>query len=144
MLFKNEHTVTNKKATPHFFKGAPTAILQSCPGSPCGGFMPGAVVVGAPDDGVTVGVNAGVEAGAEIVTGEGADDGLVILEIVAGAAGFWPGGEFKGEPTAISQRWPGSPCAGFIPAAVAVAGCCCIEAPSIVAGNVPLASVDGI
>ena len=29
-------------------------------------------------------------------------------------------GEFNGAPTAISQRWPGWPCAGFNPAATVV------------------------
>ena len=37
------------------------------------------------------------------------------------AAGF-AGAEFRGAPTAISQRWPGCPCGGFIPGAVFVAG----------------------
>ena len=30
-----------------FFNGAPTAMVQSCPGCPWGGFIPGAVTTGA-------------------------------------------------------------------------------------------------
>jgi hypothetical protein len=53
-------------------------------------------------------VGAGVEAGVAAVT-------------CGAAALVAPGGEFKGAPTAISQRWPGFPCSGFSPA-VAFAG----------------------
>jgi hypothetical protein len=35
------------------FKGSPTAISQRCPGCPCAGFIPGAVLVAV---GTTVGV----------------------------------------------------------------------------------------
>ena len=32
----------------YFGNGEPTGVPQTCPGCPCGGFMPGAVAVGAP------------------------------------------------------------------------------------------------
>ena len=62
------------------FKGAPTAISQRCPGSPCLGFRPFAAV------GVVV---------LAVV-------GFVVLVALAGV-------EFSGAPTAISHLWPGCP-----------------------------------
>ena len=50
------------------FKGAPTFISQRWPGCPCGGFMPGAVVVDA-----VVAVTCGV------VTGIVVPDGIIVL-----------------------------------------------------------------
>lgn len=86
-------------------------MAQSCPGSPCGGLMPGGV-----DDLPccpsleNVGAATGVEGGAE---NEGVIVGalLVVLLIVV-VAGI-VGSESNGAPTGISQRCPGSPCAGF-------------------------------
>ena len=79
--------------------------------------MPGAVVaVGA----------GGAEAGAGgtcIVVG--AIDGALRFGFATtegadvGAEGV-AGGELRGAPTAMSQRCPGSPCGGFIPAAVVI------------------------
>lgn len=37
---------------------------------------------------------------------EGVMFGVIVVEAPVGAL-------FNGAPTAISQRWPGSPCAGF-------------------------------
>jgi hypothetical protein len=72
-------------------KGAPTATAQSWPGCPCGGLRPAPVVLCA--EGV---VNDG--GGLKVGTG-----------VLAGAAFVAAGAEFKGAPTSISQRWPGSP-----------------------------------
>ena len=96
----------------YFFKGCPTAIAQSCPGSPCGGLMPGGV-----DDLPccpsieNVGGVAGFEVGVEK---EGVIAGalLVVLLIVV-VAGVVVGSESNGAPTGISQRCPGSPWGGF-------------------------------
>ena len=79
-------------------------MAQSCPGCPCGGFIPGAVAAGGVATGVCVG------------------DGVLNVgaEVTAGAAA---GGELSGAPTAISQRCPGWPCSGFMPAATGVAAC---------------------
>ena len=79
------------------FNGAPTAISHLCPACPCGGFMPGAVLAGAAAVGVI------------LVIVEGA-----CCEEVVIFAGW-----FNGAPNAISHLWPGCPCGGFIPGAVA-------------------------
>ena len=70
------------------FKGAPTAISQRWPGSPCGGFMPGKVFC-------VFGICFMVTCGCAFA---------VIICVCAGT-----GLLFKGAPTAISQRWPGWP-----------------------------------
>ena len=54
--------------------------------------------------------------GVEINGGAAMVAGAAVVVTVAGAAGLL----FKGAPTAISQRWFGSPCGGFIPGAVFV------------------------
>lgn len=75
------------------FNGAPTAISQRWPGSPCLGFIPVAV--------------------AEFVL---SFIGLVFIGVLVTAGellDFVAGEEFNGAPTAISQRWPGSPCLGL-------------------------------
>ena len=46
-----------------YFSGAPTGFAQSCPGSPCGGFMPGAVFPGLAGFGVAI-------TGAELIAGD--------------------------------------------------------------------------
>ena len=69
------------------FNGAPTAMSHRCPGWPCGGFMPGAVLTG-------------VISLAIAVPGF---DGVTVIG-VALEAGDVPGGEFNGAPTAMSQR----------------------------------------
>ena len=66
-------------------------------------------------------VTTGVVAGAETGAGEGV--GVVKTGAEAGEAAevaLAGGSELSGAPTGISQRWPGSPCGGFIPAGVAV------------------------
>jgi hypothetical protein len=81
--------------------------------------MPGAVVVVGVPEGGGVGVAGGAVTGAigvveklgVVTTAPGAG--------VGAAAGF-EGGELSGAPTAMSQRWPGCPCGGFMPGAVAV------------------------
>ena len=65
------------------FKGAPTAISQRWFGSPCGGFIPGAVFT-------LFGTSVIVTCGCAFT---------VVPAVVAGA-----GLLFKGAPTAISQR----------------------------------------
>ena len=46
--------------------------------------------------------------------------GVTIVDCVVApvVVGFFPGGEFKGAPTEMSQRCPACPCGGFIPFAV--------------------------
>lgn len=67
--------------------------------------MPGAVTVGAAGCGFAAG-------GAKLAAGAG----------VTVALPAWPcGTEFNGAPTGISHLWPGCPCGGFMPGAVAVA-----------------------
>ena len=66
------------------FKGAPTAISQRWFGSPCGGFMPGAVLVGV---GTCVVVTNGCA--------------FTVAPVVVGAGA---GLLFNGAPTDISQR----------------------------------------
>jgi len=112
----------------YFLSGDPTGIAQSCPGWPCGGFIPSAV-------GVTVAAGACTGAGDEVMVGAGlppgvdnAPDGGVTTCVGAGAA---PAGEFNGAPTAISQRWPGSPCAGFSPAVWPWAAGAVMPGPSV-------------
>ena len=97
--------VTAAGAAGLLFKGAPTAISQRWFGSPCGGFMPGAVFV-------VVGTSFIVTCGCA----------LTVVGCVATGAGLL----FKGAPTEISQRWPGCPCGGFIPGAVAVCAAVCV------------------
>jgi hypothetical protein len=82
------------------FNGAPTAISQRCPGSPWAGFIPGATAV--------------VATGCAILSEE------MFIGVVPLVAGSGAGLLFKGAPTEMSQRWPGSPWAGFIPAATGV------------------------
>ena len=94
--------VTVAGAAGLLFKGAPTAISQRWFGSPCGGFIPGAVFVGVGTSFIVICGCCGV-----VLTAVGG--------VVAGA-----GLLFNGAPTEISQRWPGCPCGGFIPGAVAV------------------------
>jgi len=85
------------------FNGAPTAISQRWPFCPCGGFIPGLVTT--------------VEEFVFTITGE--------EELVTAGFGIdLLGVEFKGAPTAISQRWPGWPCGGFIPEAFWFEFCC--------------------
>lgn len=75
------------------FNGAPTAISQRWPGSPCLGFIPVAV--------------------AEFVLSF-IGLGFICVVVTAGELfDFVAGDEFSGAPTAISQRWPGSPCLGL-------------------------------
>lgn len=76
--------------------------------------MPGAVLTE-----VTAGDGAVILTGGE-TTGfiAGVPEGVVTRALASGA-------ELSGAPTAISHRWPGSPCAGFIPFAVAVIACGC-------------------
>lgn len=75
------------------FKGAPTAISQRWPGSPCLGFIPVAV-----DEFELSFIGLGFIC-VVVTAGE-------LLEFVVGD-------ELSGAPTAISQRWPGSPCFGL-------------------------------
>ena len=120
---------------PHFFpiesaclfSGAPTAIAQSCPGCPCGGFIPGAVTTGAGGVEGVEGAAGGTVTGANgFGANEGVgmpDDGEAGTSEGAGAgagAGGVAGGESSEAPTLISQRCPGCPCGGFVPGAVAV------------------------
>ena len=65
------------------------------------------------------------------------DAGAVVT--VVGAAGLL----FNGAPTAISHRWPGSPCGGFMPGSVftlvgtsviVTCGCAGTVVPVVVAG----------
>lgn len=96
----------------YLFRGAPTAIEQSWPGCPCGGFMPGATVP--PCAG---GVNCGT--------------GLR----------FGCGGRLREAPTGMSQRWLGAPCGGLTAAVVfwVLAGCVCAGAVTAGAlGAVPV------
>lgn len=70
-----------------WLKDEPTGMSHLCPGCPCGGFMPGAV----------------------FTTG-----GVVVTVAVPGFAAVAVGvavftGWLKGEPTGMSQRWPGCP-----------------------------------
>ena len=76
-------------------------MLQSCPGCPCAGLS--FAVVPVPGNGLDGCVAAGC-AGNGLFTG-------VVFE--AGKVVFVLAGELSGCPTAISQRWPGCPCAGF-------------------------------
>ena len=71
------------------FKGCPTWIEQSCPGCPCAGF------------------NLTELLGFACITG------VVAWSGTCGCTDAACGLEFKGAPTAISQRWPGCPCAGL-------------------------------
>jgi hypothetical protein len=88
----------------YFFRGAPTAIAQSCPGWPCGGFIPGAVTAGVEEGTVVIGVAEGeAMEGAEVITG--AVDMPAGEEGDAGTAGA----ELRGAPTLMSQRCPGWP-----------------------------------
>jgi len=117
------------------FNGAPTAISQRWPGWPCGGFIPGAVLTG-----------AATAPGVLVMTGW-----LVVVAVVAVVAGF-AAGEFSGAPTAISQRWPGCPYAGFSPAvatpvvvvagAVAIAGLLPGTAVFCICNDVSVAGAD--
>src|SRR5687767_7980677 len=81
-------------------------MAQSCPGSPCGGFIPAGVGP------------AGTAEEEEAAAGEVVMLGCGIFNCVPPAEGccVFPGGEFKGAPTSMSQRCPGSPCAGLAPA----------------------------
>ena len=56
-----------------------------------------------------------------LVTGGTVKVGAPIGEVVCGAAvcGAVLPFEFKGAPTAMAQSWPGWPCGGFMPGAVA-------------------------
>ena len=87
------------------FNGAPTAISQRWPGSPCGGFIPGSVFT-------LFGTSVMVIFGCP----------LTVVPVVVAGAGLL----FKGAPTAISQRWPGCPCGGFMPGAVTIGACVCV------------------
>lgn len=68
--------------------GAPTDISQRCPGCPCGGFIPGAVLT------ELCCTACGAETGVELVVTTGDFEGVVAAA----------GAEFSGAPTAISQR----------------------------------------
>jgi hypothetical protein len=82
------------------FKGAPTAMEQSCPGWPWGGLVPGVTWVG-----TCMGSGLGVWVVWVPGTAAGAVAGLA-FKSGAGAA-------FKGAPTGTAQLWPGWPWAGF-------------------------------
>jgi hypothetical protein len=88
---------------------------QSWPGWPWGGFRPAAVETGGPEGKTGAGGNVG-GAPAEV-------------PMVAGA-------EFKGAPTWMSQRCPGSPWAGFKPAVAFVPVACPAGAADVLAGKV--------
>lgn len=55
--------------------------------------------------------------GAVLVAVAGTAAGVVVIAGVAGFAACCAGAELSGAPTAISQRWPGCPCGGLVPAA---------------------------
>lgn len=78
--------------------------------------MPGAVVVVAVIGAVVGCVLTGVLVTTGVAAGtEGFNERGVV--VVAGVVGLL----LSGAPTAISQRWPGCPCAGFMPGAVLLA-----------------------
>lgn len=96
--------------------GAPTEISQRWPGCPCAGFIPAATVV----TGVVI-IAGAVTVGAELIT-TGLWFAGIVVDIAGVVAGVLLAAPFKGAPTEISQRWPGSPCAGFKPVATVVVG----------------------
>lgn len=86
--------------------------------------MPGAVTTGAgvvvAGEGVVVTFAPGLAVSVPFCSMAGVM--VVDCEVVLAGAAF-PGGELSGAPTAMSQRWPGCPCGGFMPfAVVTVAG----------------------
>ncbi len=99
-------------------KGSPTGTSQTCPGWPCGGFIPGAVVPPLVDPGVTmVGGGIMVEPPFMLL------GSMVMLFIPSPVP---PPEPSNGSPTPISHTWPGSPCGGFNPAPpvlVVIPGC---------------------
>ena len=58
----------------------------------------------------------------DVLTIEGVRFPGIVLGITDGVVAT-AGLLFKGAPTAISQRWPGCPCGGFMPGAVFTVDC---------------------
>ena len=112
------------------FSGAPTAISQRWPGCPCGGFIPGAVTTGCAE--AAGGCNnfgvPPVGAAVGVILNDWLPEAWFGLMVIAGWLVILAA-EFSGAPTAISQRCPGCPCAGFIPGATAVG--CTVVAPGV-------------
>lgn len=102
--------------------GAPTAISHRCPGSPCFGFNPDEVL----DPALIFWFNV-----MELFAGMATGVAVVVVVVLEGAL-------LRGAPTAISQRWPGSPCFGLRPCEAAETGmgvvCCCIRGNDCPAG----------